>query len=66
MIVLACALLFVAVGVAFFVKRRELAHMQALLAGGSVLPGCAVAEGIAFLLLAAAVIVAWRLGYLPG
>ena len=66
MIVLACALLFVATAILFFVKRRELAQLQALLAGGSVLPGCAVAEGIAFLLLAAAVVVAWRLGYLPG
>jgi hypothetical protein len=46
-------LVFIAfLGVAAIVARRPLAELQAALAGGRVLPGCVVAEGVALLLLA--------------
>jgi hypothetical protein len=43
------------VGVIVILQRRALARAQALVLGGSILPGCAVAEGIALLLIAAAI-----------
>jgi len=53
--------LFVALaGVGIIVFRRPLAEMQAMLAGGSIAPGCAVAEGIALILLAIAIVVLER------
>ena len=49
--------IFVALaGGAVIVFRRELAEMQAMLAGGRLTPGCAVAEGIALILLAIAIV----------
>ena len=50
------AILFLAAGIALIVARRPAARMQALLAGGTIRPGCAVAEGIVFLILAAVVL----------
>lgn len=50
------AVLFLAVGVALIAARRPAAQMQAMLAGGTIRPGCAVAEGIVFLILAAVVL----------
>lgn len=47
-------------GVGMIVFRRRLAEMQAMLAGGSITPGCAVAEGIALILLAVAIAVVER------
>ena len=44
-----------AVGIAVILQRRPLARAQALILGGSILPGCAVVEGIALLLIAAAI-----------
>jgi hypothetical protein len=53
--------LFVALaGAGMIVFRRPLAQMQAMLAGGSIAPGCAVAEGIALILLAIAIVVLER------
>jgi hypothetical protein len=53
--------LFVALaGVGIIVFRRPLAQMQAMLAGGSIAPGCAVAEGIALIVLAIAIVVLER------
>ena len=43
----------VAIGV--FVQRRQLARAQALVLGGSVLPGCVIAEAIALFALAVAI-----------
>jgi hypothetical protein len=55
--------LFVAaVGVFVIVARRPLAKLQAALAGGSVLPGCVIAEGVLLLLLALALFVLYRAG----
>ena len=47
-------------GVGMIVFRRRLAEMQAMLAGGSIAPGCAVAEGIALILLAVAIVLVER------
>jgi hypothetical protein len=45
--------LFIALaGVALILLRRPAAQMQAMLAGGNMPPGCAVAEGIALIVLA--------------
>ena len=48
---------FIAViGVIVILQRRSLARAQALILGGSILPGCAVAQGIALLLIAVAIV----------
>jgi hypothetical protein len=59
----AAAILFAAVGVAFIVRRGDLARAQSLVAGGNLAPGCAVAEGILLLLMALAAIVLNRYGW---
>jgi hypothetical protein len=41
------------VGVAMFFTRVRLAHMQSMLAGGTIRPGCVTAEAVALLVLAA-------------
>lgn len=58
------ALFLVAVAIGIYVKRRELAHLQAAILGGSVVPGCVVAEAIFVLLIAVAFVVAGRSGLL--
>lgn len=55
-------LLFVVVGVAMIVARKPLADGQAIVFGGSVVPGCVVAEAIAMFLLAVLMVVAYRYG----
>jgi hypothetical protein len=46
------AIFLAIVAVVVFVQRRRLAHAQALVLGGSVLPGCVIAEAIVLLLIA--------------
>ena len=46
------------VAVLVFVQRRQLARAQALVLGGSVLPGCVIAEALALLALAVAIYLA--------
>jgi len=46
------------VGCLILFRRRQLAAMQALVLGGSVVPGCVVAEAVALLLAAAALVLA--------
>ena len=60
--VIAGSLLVVLGGVLLIVFRRPMAEMQAMLAGGSIAPGCAVAEGIALILLAIVIYVLERGG----
>jgi hypothetical protein len=48
------------VAVAVYVRRRPLAHAQALVLGGSILPGCVVVEAVVLFLIAIAVIIAGR------
>ena len=51
--------LFIAiVAVVVFLRRRDLAHAQALVLGGSILPGCVVAEAVVLLLIAIAIAIA--------
>lgn len=54
--------LFVIVGVAMIVVRKPLADGQAMVFGGSVVPGCVVAEAIVLFVLAALMIVGYRYG----
>lgn len=58
----AYAALFLVIGVVLIGRRQDAAHLQAALAGARVLPGCAIVEGIVFLLLAVGLVV----GYLRG
>lgn len=45
------------IGIVVILQRRSLARAQALILGGTILPGCAVAEGVALLVIALAIIV---------
>ena len=54
--------LFVIVGVAMIVARKPLADGQAIVFGGTVVPGCVVAEAIVLLVLAALIIAGYRYG----
>lgn len=49
--------LFAAVGIAMILAREPLARGQSLVAGGRMPPGCVVAEGLAFLILAVLVLI---------
>lgn len=40
------------VAVVVFLQRRRLAHAQALILGGTIPPGCVVAQAIVLLLIA--------------
>jgi hypothetical protein len=62
-IVWTAATLFVIVGVIFILRRSDLARAQSLVAGGRLGAGCAVAEGILFLLMAIATVVLYRYGW---
>ena len=59
----AAAILFVAVGLIFILRRADLARAQSLVAGGRLGAGCAIAEGILFLLMAIATVVMHRYGW---
>jgi hypothetical protein len=39
------------VAVVVYLRRRELARAQALVLGGSILPGCVIAEAVVLLLI---------------
>jgi hypothetical protein len=49
------ALFIVLVAIAIVFERRRLAEAQALVLGGSVLPGCVIAEAIALVVIACAI-----------
>ena len=44
------------IGVLVIVQRRALARAQAMVLGGTIVPGCAVVEGVALLLIALAIV----------
>lgn len=46
----------------FFLRRKELAELESMIAGGTVLPGCIIVQALFFLLLAAVALVAWSFG----
>ncbi|HEX7831032.1 MAG TPA: hypothetical protein VF787_15355 [Thermoanaerobaculia bacterium] len=57
------SLVFIAaVGIAVILGRQPLARMQGAFAGGRVLPGCVIAEGVALLVLALVLFVLYRAG----
>ncbi|MGN6186771.1 MAG: hypothetical protein ACTHQM_24305 [Thermoanaerobaculia bacterium] len=57
------SLVFIAlVGIVVIVLRRPLAQQQAFIAGGRVLPGCVIAEGVALIVLAIVLFVLYRAG----
>jgi hypothetical protein len=56
MAALLAALFIAAVAVGVFLRRRQLAHAQALVLGGSILPGCVIAEAVVLLLIAIAIV----------
>ena len=51
------AAFFVAIAVALYVVRGPMARAQALVVGGRMGPGCVIAEAVAFLVLAALVVI---------
>jgi hypothetical protein len=53
------ALILAFVGIALIVVRRSAARVQSLMAGGNVLPGCVIFEGVVFLVLAAGLVIAY-------
>jgi hypothetical protein len=59
----AAAILFLGVGLIFIIRRADLARAQSIVAGGRLGAGCAVAEGILFLLMAIATAVLHRYGW---
>lgn len=44
--IVAAAVLFVTVGMVMIAARNDLAHVQSLFAGGTIVPGCVVAEAV--------------------
>lgn len=48
------------IGAGVIFERRRLAHAQALVLGGSILPGCAVVEGAVLVLIGLAIAVFGR------
>jgi hypothetical protein len=57
------SLVFIAVvGIAVVLGRRPLARMQGAFAGGRVLPGCVIAEGVALIVLALVLFLLYRAG----
>jgi hypothetical protein len=52
----------VAVAAIIVIARDRIARLQSLLAGGAVMPGCAIAEAVAVLLLALLILWGHRAG----
>ena len=48
------------VGIAVILQRRSLARAQAMVLGGSILPGCVIAEGVALIAIALAIAIFGR------
>lgn len=57
-------LLFIAVGIVVIRSRNDIAHGLAMFSGATSPPGCAVAVGISFFLLAILTVVLYQLGYI--
>jgi hypothetical protein len=54
--------LLVAVAIVIVIARDRIARLQSLLAGGAVMPGCAIAEAAAVLLVALLIFLGHRAG----
>jgi hypothetical protein len=57
------AVMFTAVGVYLIVRRRSLSHEQSVLAGATLGPGCLIVQGAFLILLAAAFVLFYFLGW---
>jgi hypothetical protein len=55
------AALFAAIGIALIAARAPLARGQGLVIGGRIPAGCVIAEGVAFIVLAALMVVFRRI-----
>ncbi|MEA2488584.1 MAG: hypothetical protein QOH21_376 [Acidobacteriota bacterium] len=51
------------VGIVILIRRRDLASLQAMVLGGSIRPGCVIAEAILLLAVAAVVAVMHLRGF---
>jgi hypothetical protein len=58
MISIAAGVFIAIVAAVVFIRRRQLAHAQALILGGSIFPGCVIAEAVVLLLIGIAIAVA--------
>ncbi|HEX8152899.1 MAG TPA: hypothetical protein VF698_07235 [Thermoanaerobaculia bacterium] len=56
------AILFAVVGIALIASKVEVARLQSMVAGGTMLPGCVAAQGV-LLLIAAAIVAGIALGF---
>jgi len=54
----------VAIAIVIVIARDRIARLQSMLAGGAVMPGCAIAEAAAVLLLALLIFLGHRAGML--
>ena len=58
------AVFFLLIAVAMFLRRAELSHLQAMILGGSVAPGCVIAEAVVIAVLALIIVLAHSNGIL--
>jgi hypothetical protein len=54
--------LFVIVGIAMILARKQLVELHAIVTGGTAMPGCIMAEAVVLFILAALIVVAHRAG----
>lgn len=55
------ALMLVAIGIYFIIKKKEVAHGESLVMGGTLPPGCAVLQGILLIAMAIAFVIWFQL-----
>jgi hypothetical protein len=58
MIAVLSAAFLVALAFVVLMQKKQLAQLQALMVGATVAPGCVVAEAVALVLLAVAIVIA--------
>jgi hypothetical protein len=61
-VIWASIVVLVLVAAIIVIARHRIARLQSLLAGGAVMPGCAIAEAVAVLLLAILILLGHRAG----
>jgi hypothetical protein len=55
--------LFALVAFALFWKRADASHMQGMLMGGRISPGCVIAEAVVLVMIAIAILVLHQRGF---
>ncbi len=58
------AVFFLLISVALLVMRNQVAQLQAMILGGSIVPGCVIAEAIVVAVLALVLVLAYSNGIL--